>query len=225
MTDTDDHYTVRLTVACVLRSSDRFTVEYVDRLYRSLLRFDRAVDLVCLSDVPVPCRRVALGTNLPGWWAKMELFRPGLFTGQQVLYLDLDTVVVRDPFMLASHIGETMVLSDLYDPTNMASGVMTWHGDAMRHIWNDFAPLAATVVKQHHRRMDHYLRRFLHNETRIQDAFPGQVVSYKADIRGRREPYNSPIVIPEEARLVCFHGKPTPADLDVSNPVRREWGP
>ena len=44
------------------------------------------------------------------------------------------------------------------------------------------------------------------NTKRWQDMFPGQLVSYKKHVRGGP--------LPEGARLVSFHGKPDPEDVD-----------
>jgi len=210
-------------VACVLRSGGRFTPEWVEALAEGVSRYHPGIEFVCLSDVPVPCPRIELNNEFLGWWSKMELFPSGLFSGHRVLYLDLDTVVVGGLDDLLAWDGHVAVLSDLYDPANMASGVLMWDGDAMAHVWDAFSSDPKGIMKRHPRRMDHFLRTFLHCADRIQDLFPGQVVSYKADLRGRRLPYRR-VEIPEEARLVCFHGKPTPADLPEDDPVRREWG-
>jgi alpha-N-acetylglucosamine transferase len=50
---------------------------------------------VCLSNTEVPCERISLKQNWPGWWSKVELFRPNLFE-DRVLYLDLDLLVLND---------------------------------------------------------------------------------------------------------------------------------
>jgi hypothetical protein len=84
-----------LTIACVLRSGGLYTADWVAGLQANVARFAPPHRFVCLSDLPVPCRRIPLVTGLRGWWSKIELFRPGLFTGR-VLYLDLDVLVTGD---------------------------------------------------------------------------------------------------------------------------------
>ena len=83
-----------LTVACVYRSGGKmYSTEYVrvlrDMVARNLTRPHR---FVCLSDVEVPCERIPLITDWPGFYAKIEIFRRGLFQGP-VLYFDLDTII------------------------------------------------------------------------------------------------------------------------------------
>lgn len=55
---------------------------------------------VCLTNVPDEfddsIEVVPLKHNWPGWWSKLELFRPGVFAdGDRVFYLDLDSVIVK----------------------------------------------------------------------------------------------------------------------------------
>src|SRR5690554_712883 len=125
-----------LTVACVLRASKEFTPDQVGRLADSVQRHTKA-RFVCLSDVDVPCERIPLVTDWPGWLAKIELFRKGLFDGP-VVYLDLDTVVLDDISFLARSTPGLTILSDFYKPEIPASGVMSWLGDYSR-IYRHFS--------------------------------------------------------------------------------------
>lgn len=89
-----------LTVACVRRSGGVYDrVDYVGALARAVARNLRApYRFVCLTDkseVPDGVERIPLLHNWPHFWSKIELYRPGLFSGP-VLYLDLDTVVCGD---------------------------------------------------------------------------------------------------------------------------------
>lgn len=82
-----------LTIACVLRSGGVYDAEWVAKLQRGVARHMTLPHrFVCLSDVDVPCERIPLVTDWPGWWSKIELFRKGLFDGP-VLYTDLDSVI------------------------------------------------------------------------------------------------------------------------------------
>ena len=74
------------TIACVLRSGGDYGPEWVEKLacsagnvmgYRLGLRF------VCLTDMEVPhVECIPLAYGWPGWFSKLELFRPGLFAGE-----------------------------------------------------------------------------------------------------------------------------------------------
>lgn len=86
-----------LTVACVWKTGgvyDRH--DYVGRMARAVARnLSHPHRFVCLTDapdVPAGVERIPLLHKWPGFWPKVELHRPGLFTGP-VIYLDLDTVI------------------------------------------------------------------------------------------------------------------------------------
>ena len=83
-----------LTVACVLRSGGAYGPQHVAGLQAQVAHWLPRASFVCLSDVPVPCERIALQSAWPGWWAKMELFRH--LTGR-TLYLD-KYVIHRNPY-------------------------------------------------------------------------------------------------------------------------------
>jgi alpha-N-acetylglucosamine transferase len=71
-----------------------YSEEWVEKLQNMVARnLNREYRFVCLSNVDVPCERIPLEHDWPGWWSKIELFRPGLFE-DRVLYLDLDLVII-----------------------------------------------------------------------------------------------------------------------------------
>jgi len=180
-----------ITYACVLRSGGIYTPEWVRKLSRAVgFHATRPHRFVCLSDVDVPCERIELTEGLPGWYAKLELFRPGLFD-DPVVYLDLDTLVIGDLTPLeAIADGPLAMLSDFYRPAMAASGVMAWSGDV--GLW-DKRPAVTNARK----RLDLWLDA-QGDVRRIQDLVPG-VYSFKAHCKaGPRE----------DAMLVCGHGRP-----------------
>lgn len=180
-----------ITYACVLRSGGIYTPEWVRKLSAQVAAHaTRPHRFVCLSDVPVPCERIELTGNLPGWYSKLELFRPGLFDGP-VIYLDLDTLVVGDLAPLEAIADGTLAtLSDFYRPAMSASGVLCW-SDAS-HIWEQ-RPTNVNARK----RMDIWLDG-IGPWRRIQDECGG-VYSFKAHARGGP---------PADAMLICGHGRP-----------------
>lgn len=92
-----------ITVACVywkgsFRGRERIYNEtWVQKLKRMVsVKLAIPHRFVCLSNVTIPgVETIPLKHDWPGWWSKIELFRPGLFDGR-VLYLDLDMVIVKE---------------------------------------------------------------------------------------------------------------------------------
>jgi len=91
-----------LTVACVYWKGKFYGQEtvyspiWIERLQHMVAKnLTMPYRFVCLSNVNVPCERIPLRHNWPGWWSKIELFRSNLFE-DRVLYLDLDLLILDD---------------------------------------------------------------------------------------------------------------------------------
>ena len=94
-----------ITVACV-KWGDKYSEEYVYRL-RDMVAKNLSIphQFVCISDEFIEGIYTSKPPNefeLDGWWPKMFLYRPDLFTGK-VLYLDLDTVIQKNIDALVSY--------------------------------------------------------------------------------------------------------------------------
>lgn len=187
---------------CVLRSGGEFRREHVQWLA------GQVPGLQCLSDVWVrDAPAITQRHSWPGWWAKMELFRPDL--AGDLLYLDLDTVVLGDlePLIAAAG-GRTTLLSDFYRPAQPASGLMFIAERDKARVWEHWQRDPAGHMARARTTAcwgdQGILRQALGDGVqRWQDVAPGQVVSYKVHCRKHRRP-------PPGARVVCFHGNPRP---------------
>jgi hypothetical protein len=197
------------TVACVLKLGGVYNRDWVHALKRGLRRHLTDCEFVCLTDDASvePIWRVPLKHNWPGWWSKFELHRPGLFSvGSRILYMDLDTLPVGSLVDLAAYNGPFAMLSDFYQPHLYASGVMTWTAGETDAIYNRFVRDGAKVKPG---RSDPFYAAVLGKRiVRLQDVFPGQIVSLKRHCNPAKGAKGPPV----GARLVCFHGKPRPDD-------------
>lgn len=194
------------TRICVLRSGGEYRPRHVQWLA------DQVPGLVCLSDVPVPgIETIPLVSEWPGWWSKIELFRPDI--DGDLLYLDLDTVVLGDlePFELA---GATTMVSDFYRLDLPNSSLMYIAEADKSAVWESFnAGPTGHMMRCRTRSCwgdQGFLQGVLPDAQRWQEVLPGKVVSFKADCRGG---------LPPGADIVCFHGNPRPWD------VRAKWIP
>lgn len=192
-----------ITVACVLRPGGDFDARWVRALQAGVERhLSLEHRFVCLTDAPIEgVIHQYLLHDWPGWWSKMELFRPGLFRGR-VLYLDLDTLIVGALDGVAGYDGSFAMLSDFYKPERPQSGVMAFRpSDVTRGIWETFSADPESAMRDY-RGDGEWLA--AHTEPdRLQDAFPGQIVSLKVHARD---------AVPDGARLVCGHGDPRFSD-------------
>lgn len=138
-------YLLMLNVVCVLRHGGKvgYDASWVEKLQNSVSRnLSIPHRFVCLSDVDVPCDRIPLESTSelksPGWWAKMQLFKPGLFDGP-VLYFDLDTVITGNLDELVQTITaqDDFLMEYDYHFKISSSAILYWNGD-YSHIYHEY---------------------------------------------------------------------------------------
>ena len=193
-------------IACVLRSGGEFKVEHVRRLRDQCGFFAPDVQFVALSDVLIPgVETIPLEFGFPGWWSKLELFRPDVVG--DLLYFDLDSLIVGDLYDMLSQ-GRTTLMRDVYRPEGLQSSVMFLAYRDKEEVWTSFRMHSQDWMQRYRREGDQgFLERFwLKWAARWQDVLPGQVVSWKADCVPRGS-------VPRPARVVAFHGKPRPWEV------------
>lgn len=75
-----------------------FTEKDIENLRATVDKhIDRPYEFYCLTNKPdadLPAIKIPFKNDWPGWWAKVELFRPDLPCGR-TLYLDTDTYIVN----------------------------------------------------------------------------------------------------------------------------------
>lgn len=206
-----------LTIACVLKSGGIYDATWVARLRDGVARhLPLPHRFVCLSDVEVPCDRIPLEHDWPGWWSKLEAFKlPG-----PVLYFDLDTAIIGDLNVIGrlSVSSKFVMLRDFYAFDHCGSGVMAWGRD-VSVLYDTFVSDPEEMMRKQRERMGD--QAFIEeafgggNISRWQDWMPDQqIVSYKVHCRNG---------IPPNARVVCLHGHPKFTEMPEQDPVRRAW--
>ena len=202
-----------LTIMCVLRSGgDTYDHSWVAKLQRGVARnLTLPHRFVCISDVEVPCERVPLLHNWPGWWSKIELFRKGVITGP-TLYLDLDTVIVGNMDDIVRCTKPFAMLRNFSADNMVGSGIM-WFRDAEsvpHKVYNKFARMPECYM-EHHLRMEDAHTSYIGDQAFIWDAlnydvetldFKG-ICSYKRHCRK---------MLPVDSSIVAFHGRPRPSE-------------
>lgn len=199
------------TVVCVLRSGGDYSPYHVEKLRKQIKVFCKDVRFICISDVPLSCEHILLNSDWSGWYAKMEMCRPDI--EGDFLYLDLDMVVVGslDDIFSVRH---STVLRDFYwnryankNYDSVCSALMYLKAEDRAKVWQYWSEAPRDRQIEAGRAGDQYIfEKILGAQAdRWQDVLPGQVVSYKADMRDKA--LDKP---PQNARIVCFHGKPRP---------------
>ncbi len=209
------------TVACVLRSGGGFLPEHVEALYLGVQNHwskDLPLRFVVLTNIEEEVwptgglgfgiERVPLAYSYVGWWSKLELFLPCNEDLGDILYFDLDTVILGDLTDIASTRTLTL-LTDFYTPKSSASGMMYLPLESRPAVWDRWAARVFMTMKRMRGDQD-FLRatfRALGVEPeRWQLLWPGQVASYKQQCQQLN-------MAPAGTRVVCFHGRPRPWQL------------
>jgi hypothetical protein len=195
-----------LTIACVLKSGGIYNTEWVARLKSGVEKnIWTKHKFVCLSDVDVPCSRLPLEHDWPGWWSKIELFR----LPPPVLFFDLDTLIIGNINELTNFEGFVM-LRDFYQSKRMQSAVMAWNtGSGAAAIYDKFAKEPQHYIGKYKGGDQDFISEVMPDAHCWQDMIPGQIVSYKVHIRkSQRNGEFGDGNIPNNARVICLHGQP-----------------
>lgn len=181
-----------MKIACVLKTGGDYDTDYVAHLLDGLNEHVEKFELMLLA-----------GSEYPGWWSKMELFRPDV--KGDLLYFDLDTMIVGDLDDILA-VDRLTVLDDFNVPGRLASGMMFIPEHERARIWEEWIKDPQEHMFRAGGHGDGgFLAKFWSKAQRWQDVVPGQIVSYKNHVRDKG--------VPEQARIVCFHGRPRPRDI------------
>ena len=141
--------------------------------------------------------QVITKSDKPGWWSKIDLFRPRRFEGR-VLYLDLDTEIVGSLDDIADY-PHPFAISGDWGKSRYNSSVMVWDAGVADHIYNNFT---SDVMDRLHGDQD-----WIGEQMPDATVFPlGWIASYKATVLRRG-------FVPSASRVVVFHGQPKPWSL------------
>lgn len=224
--------TAPLRIATVLKSGGIYDYTYVNKLASAIKRhLTVEYKFACLTDIPenidtnLVDEIIPLRYGLRGWWSKFELFRPELFTESQVLYFDLDTLIVKNIDDFATYGGDFMALRDFNTLINIGSGIMSWRTGP--HINNMFYKFMENLIAQKFNLSqftggDQEVIELLYSGHMdwVQDNFPKKMAAFKYECY---DDTNKEIRIPEASSVICFHGKPKMADLTHHVTIVDNW--
>jgi hypothetical protein len=229
---------MNLNVLCV-KWGTKFPADYVNRLH-SMVRRNLALPhrFLCFTDDPGGLNPdigiVGLQQGFEYCWNKLELFRPGVFSGDDLcLYFDLDVVITGpiDELVTFQPQDRFVGLRDWYRSRTprFNSSVMRFHGTPHADLFDSLAAKLADGRAQWAREYDEYLRsndkvvlwegeqRYAGDQEWIsrhvyppkelkRHSFPdGWLLSYRK--HGRRR-------LPRGCKVMVFHGDPKPHEVD-----------
>ena len=192
-----------------------FKSSHVQSLARQCAQFAPGVDFVCITNEKVPGVECWPNRNKwPGWWVKFEAFAPEV--KGDILYMDLDTVIIGSLAELLK-VDKLTLLRDAYRDgkkykKGLQASLMMLPERDRQGPWEYFSTQPLTYMETYKVKGDQpLLERYYMNRAQCwQDILPGQIVSAKVGC-GLGNSFSKPI-IPADARLIFFHGKPRPWD-------------
>ena len=221
----------KLIVACVWWGT-KYGVEYVEKLRNSVARnLSVPYEFVCITDredvpegvraIPTPvANELCQSTNSygdgKGWWAKVGLFKPGLFgDATRIMYLDLDVVVCGSLDRIACS-QESFCMIENFGPNkghaaHNSSLVLWTPSERTDRIYEKFSP--EVTVELHGDQC--WIWRVMDED--IYNYPKSWAVSYKYEKAGLAWQNAN-----QETAVIVFHGKPDPHEV-TDQVVLRNW--
>lgn len=205
-------------------TGDKYGPEYLEKMAHMASRnLPMSHRLVVFTDKPdqalnlVPgCLvRNVLEFQLEGWWNKMLLFnwKWHRIGDGPILYLDLDMVVVRHLVPFVQRDADNLVTHSVFRrPDEISSTIMFIPKGWGSGVWGTYSQAMQNGSAYLIRGDQEFLQAVLNGNS---DRFPlGIVASYRHHCMGKE--------LPRRARVVSFHGKPDPHEVE-DDWVKENW--
>ena len=200
------------TIVLVLKSGGDFSFKDVELLMRHIngkWKSEIKPRIICLWDMVDEgydlgnIEILPLGNDYPGTWSRMQFYSPEMEKYKSFLYVDLDTAVINsleNIFNLIKEPAELIMLEDFWQKGQLATGLVWFPANCAKTIkvwkaWQKSQKLFGF-------RMDKFLRGVLGDSVSFWQHLTNKIYDFK--------PKAGEVLrqLPEDADLVCFHGKP-----------------
>lgn len=218
-----------LTVWCMNTNyhAPKVEVEILKRQVERHLSVEH--EFVCISDRSIDGIDTVRPINsLPGWWLKTSLFAPTVSRDRN-LWLDLDVTITNNIDALVEPLGASQLRAILNWPQSghntIQSSVMYWEGDSAQIIHDEFKHDWAHWPPRNDMFWDNGQVQWGDQEfaTYLRDTGKLEVEYFAtADIMSYK--YHCRAGLPEGAKVVVFHGKPDPADVNDDWVIKARHG-
>lgn len=189
----------------------------------------------CITENPTGLNRDITIVNLPmlgntrGWWFKPYIFSKQFPLIGNILFLDLDLVIVNsiDKFWEYEP-GKNIILENFKLPKQPESGdfnssIIRFTSQSLPHIWNGFVADSKNIKEKYHGDQDWI---FASANSHFITWPKEWAKSYKWEIRSKDdlEVFNNRLrfrsvatpEVPADTSILVFHGDPKPHDVDDS---------
>jgi hypothetical protein len=220
------------TVLC-MKWGTKYGPEYVNRLYAMVARrLARPFRFVCLTDDAAGIRADVACAPIPALppiaqpkergWLKLASFSPELagLLGDEVLYLDLDVVILGSLGPLFEHPGVLPLIRDWYHPVRLVgnSSVYRYRPADQYALFDAFRADADAIVGRV-RNEQEFLSEYLEARGELSFWPKAWCQSFRVSclapwpLRAWQTPRKPP-----DCRVLVFHGEPKPPEALVGRP-------
>jgi hypothetical protein len=170
------------------------------------------------------------------WWYKLQLFNSEHHQGN-LLYFDLDTVIVRDISWIVQLPPEKLwTIRDfrhlqIEHWSGMNSSVMWWNVPKFDWLWRKFEQSNLDAIIRQHRQgdQDYIMKTLGQSNIRFFDEQAVQSWRWQIWEGGLQFPYKRTknpglgAVIPGNTSVLVFHGNPKPHELLENVVIKQHW--
>ena len=208
---------------------------WVDKLYRGIERhYTKPFRFVCLTDKnytfsePIIQERLSMSVDNYGWLCLIDMYRPELCSGRRFT-IGLDTILTGTLDEILAHETKIGLCTDPFTPQWVCNAVTIANAEFCNEYWDLWsdknkemlansrffgAPSEMAVLRQYYNDVE-----------RLDVTFPGQILSYKANVVGvGKQNYMHPTQLQlDGSSIVYFHGDPKPNTITHQKWVQENW--
>jgi hypothetical protein len=235
---------ILMVTAVCLKWGNKYGPEYVNKLYGSVKRnLTIPFRFVCVTEdstgfnpeiETLPLRTEGMPVNMrhfQGWWFKLDLFRSDNGLTGKIFYIDLDTIITGNIDHCVTSASGFVTLRDFYrgypargdQLPEVGSGLLSWQAGQHQNLYDDFMLNMDDNMKKYPGGDQMWIQAQVNERSYWQDLALNQIVSYKVHCIKDRRRAREESWLPEDTRIVCFHGTPNPHDVRHHDWVREHW--
>ena len=219
-----------------LKHGDKYNHTYVNKLYNMVKRHTTIpFNFACITEnatnlnadikiIPLPKSKV-----LSGWWYKPWVFSQELPLQGNILFLDLDIVIIKNIDELWQYNDNSFTIirdfnrSTIKDWSKFNSSIFKFTQGSYSFVWDNFIK-DTSIIRRLHGDQDWIFSQIKSNFRFWPDEW---IQSYKWEVRNRNDIIKEGLkrrfkdianpVIKSETKILVFHGDPKPSD--VQDPI------
>ena len=210
-------------------------MEYANKSHNMLKRnLNINFDSYCITEKPGELSKEIepikpLLDDVKGWWNKLFLFSNTMPDGY-ILFLDVDTVIINDLTEVVefglNNLEEIACYSDAieWEGSKFSSSMMIFRSGTLNHIYQNFVESYPKILNF---RGGDQVWTFpqLNDILYLDEKFPKFKMSLKFQLATRKDKgLIIPSNLPNELKLIDFHGRPKPHEVIDKWPlIKKHW--